>query len=113
MSLPGVSLDRQVALARVGGDLDLLKEIAALFLDDYPKSLVDLRSASARGDARALERAAHALKGSVANFGAPGPFEAARSIEELGRTQQLAEIEPIIDKLEQALAELRLELEAL
>lgn len=113
MPLSGVSLDRQVALSRVGGDFELLKEIAVLFLEDYPKSLADLRAAAARRDAKAVERAAHGLKGSVANFGAAAVVEAARSIEEMGRAQQIAEIEPMITQLEQALAVLQQELEAL
>ncbi|HML17270.1 MAG TPA: Hpt domain-containing protein [Bryobacteraceae bacterium] len=113
LPLPQESLDRQVALSRVGGDLELLKEIAVLFVDDYPQSLADLHAAAARGDAKAVERAAHGLKGSVANFGAAAAFEAARRIEEFGRAQRLAEVEPMLAKLELALAALRVELEAL
>ncbi len=109
----GASLDRQVALSRVGGDVELLKEIAVLFLEDYPKSLADLRDAAARADAKALERAAHGLKGSVANFGAAAAFEAARTLEELGRARNLAPAAAVIAQLEQALAVLRIELEAL
>lgn len=113
MPLPEVSLDREVALSRVGGDLQLLKEIAVLFLEDYPKSLEELHAAAAHGDAKAIERAAHGLKGSVANFGAGAAFEAARSIETAGRSLQIAEIEPMMAKLEQALAALRNELETI
>jgi two-component system sensor histidine kinase/response regulator len=109
--VPGTSLDRQVALSRVGGDEELLKEIAVLFLEDYPKSLVDLHTALTHGDSKALERAAHSLKGSVANFGASAAFEAARSLEALGRSQQIAEAEPVIATLENALAALSVELE--
>ena len=109
----GASLDRQVALSRVGGDVELLKEIAVLFLEDYPKSLADLRDAAARDDAKALERAAHGLKGSVANFGAAAAFEAARALEEFGRARNLAPAAALIAQLDQALATLRIELEAL
>jgi HPt (histidine-containing phosphotransfer) domain-containing protein len=111
--LSGVSLDRQVALSRVGGDVQLLKEIAVLFLEDYPKSLTALHEAVAGGDAKAVERAAHSLKGSVANFGAAAAFESARSIEESARAQRLAEVDPMIVRLEQALATLQHELKAL
>ena len=79
-------LDRAAALARVGGDLDLLKEIAALFLDEYPQALVDMRKALATGDAKTIERSAHGLKGSVANFGARTAVDAAFELEQLGRT---------------------------
>jgi two-component system sensor histidine kinase/response regulator len=111
--LSGISLDRQVALSRVGGDEELLKEIAVLFLEDYPKSLADLHAAVSHGDSKALERAAHGLKGSVANFGAIAAVEAAKSLEALGRSEQVAEAEPVIETLESALAVLSVELEKL
>lgn len=107
------SLDRQLALSRVGGDLELLKEIAHLFVEDYPKLLDDLHHAIAAGDAGAVERTAHGLKGSVSTFGARTAMEAARSIESLGRARQLAELTPLVTTLEAALAALRPELEAL
>jgi two-component system sensor histidine kinase/response regulator len=115
MSVPSTSpvLDRDLALSRVGGDVDLLREIAVLFLDEYPKFLNDLRIAVSAGDARAIERTAHGLKGSVSHFGARAAWEAARSMEDLGRTQQLADAEVLIQSLEIALAALRPELEAL
>ncbi len=107
------SVDRELALSRVGGDVELLKEIADLFLEEYPKVLDELRTAIARGDAKDLERTAHGLKGSVSNFGARTAVEAARTLESMGRAQQLAEVGQVIHTLELALAALRPELEAL
>jgi two-component system sensor histidine kinase/response regulator len=109
-------IDRQVALSRVGGDAELLKEIAQLFIDDYPRAMEDIRQAVNRGDAKSLERSAHGLKGSVANFGAPTAVEAARKLESMGRAAQLAkveEVQQVIHTLELALASLRPELESL
>jgi HPt (histidine-containing phosphotransfer) domain-containing protein len=105
--------DKEVALSRVGGDADLLKEIAVLFLDDYPKVLADLRKAAESGDAKAVERTAHGLKGSVSNFGAKPAVDAAFELETLGRTQQLTDVRHVLGMLELALAALRPELEAL
>jgi two-component system sensor histidine kinase/response regulator len=107
------AIDRGVALSRVGGDAELLREIAQLFLDDYPKAMHNIREAANRGDAKVLENAAHGLKGSVANFGAAAAVEAARSLESMGRAQQLAEVEQVIRTLDLALAALRPELESL
>ncbi len=107
------ALDRTVALSRVGGDAELLKEIAQLFIAEYPCVLDQLRDAMARGDAKLVERTAHGLKGSVANFGAPAAVEAARMIEAFGRAQQLQEAAQVIRSLELALAALRPELESL
>jgi two-component system, sensor histidine kinase and response regulator len=105
--------DRSVALSRVGGDAELLKEIAILFLDDYPKSLSELREAIETGDARRVERTAHGLKGSVSNFGARPAVDAALKLETMGRAQKLVEVEQVLRTLELALAALRPELESL
>lgn len=109
----GVVFDRGIALSRVGGDAELLKEIAILFLADYPKSMNELRQAAEAGDARRVERTAHGLKGSVSNFGARPAVEAAMELETMGRAQELAEVEQVLRTLELALAALRPELESL
>ena len=75
------ALDRSLALSRVGGDVELLQEIAQLFLEDAPNMLAAIDLALRSGDAHALERAAHSLKGSVSNFGAQCAYEAAFSLE--------------------------------
>ncbi len=53
-----------------------------------------------------MERAAHALKGSVGNFGAGRAYEAAYLLERLGNEGKIGEAE-------KALAELKKELNAL
>jgi HPt (histidine-containing phosphotransfer) domain-containing protein len=108
-----VLLDRKVALLRVGGDVELLREIAGLFLETYPELVSELREANKKGDAKALERGAHGLKGSVANFGAPAVVEAAKTLETLGRAQKMDEASVALRNLEIALAALHPELEAL
>ena len=106
------ALDRSLALSRVGGDAELLKEIAQLFIDEYPRVMDELRDAISRGDAKGVERTAHGLKGSVSNFGAITAVDAARTLETMGRAQQLAEVTQVIRTLELALAALRPELGA-
>jgi HPt (histidine-containing phosphotransfer) domain-containing protein len=106
-------MDRELALSRVGGDSELLKEIAGLFLNDYPKVLNELRTAASHGDAKGLERTAHGLKGSVSNFAAGPAVEAARMLEGMGRAERLEDAAQVIGTLELALAALRAELEAL
>jgi len=103
-------LDRDVAMARVGGDVELLKEIAALFLEEYPRVVSELHKALEAGDAKAVERSAHGLKGSVANFGARSVVDAAFELEQMGRTQKLAEVAQVLNSLELALAALHTEL---
>jgi HPt (histidine-containing phosphotransfer) domain-containing protein len=107
------ALDREVALARVGGDAELLREIAVLFLENYPAWLEELRAAQANSDAEAVQRAAHGLKGSVANFGARDAVEASLELENLGRAGNLADMPQSLANLEAALETLRTDLESL
>jgi two-component system sensor histidine kinase/response regulator len=106
-------LDRQFALSRVGGDVELLKEIAVVFLADYPNSLREIRAAIDSGDPILLERAAHSLKGSVANFGARDAVASALRLEQMGRARQMRDCAGAFQELDQALAALHPELAAL
>jgi PAS domain S-box-containing protein len=103
-------LDEALALSRVGGDVELLKEVVELFLDDYPSTFEKIKGAVARRDATALEHAAHSLKGSVSTFGANRAFEAAFTLEKQGRSGDLTDARDGLLQLEQALEALRPEL---
>lgn len=92
-------LDLQLAMERVGGDEELLKEIAQIFLEDCPRSLQELEEAVALSDAKRLERAAHSLKGSVSNFGAIGVTEAALALELMGRNEDLSNANEELERL--------------
>jgi len=106
-------LDEAVALSRVGGDFDLLKEVVELFLDDYPQALDKIRAAIAQRDPTGVEHHAHSLKGSVSTFGAQGAFEAALALEKKGRSGDLSGVDDGLSKLEYALQVLRPQLEAI
>jgi CheY-like chemotaxis protein len=77
--------DQAAALERVDGDLDLLKELIGLFLEECPRWIAELREAIDAGQANRLRLAAHGLKGAVGNLGAPAVFEAAWQLELIGR----------------------------
>jgi two-component system, sensor histidine kinase and response regulator len=112
-STPGDGLDWDAALARVGGDVDLLNDIARVFLDDCPRALAELRDAGARGDCALAERAAHGLKGAASNFGAKRVVEASLHIERMGRAGSLDGFAAALEALENGLASLQEELETL
>jgi HPt (histidine-containing phosphotransfer) domain-containing protein len=106
-------LNLAAALDRVGGDSELLEEVAKLFLDTAPELLSQVREAVADRNAPSLERAAHTLKGSVGNFGAEAASEAAHRLEKMGRAgdltgaeEALAALEREMDRLQPALAAL-------
>ena len=96
-------LNSAVALERLGGDEELLRDVARLFLEEYPVLLLEIRQAVAAQDAEALQRAAHSLKGSVSNFGADAAYNAASMLEMMGRTLDLAHVERGLAELDEAL----------
>lgn len=100
-------LDCAVALERLGGDEELLREVAGLFLDEYPLLMGEIRQAALSRDAESLQRAAHSMKGSVSNFGAAGVYQAAFALEKKGRAGDLDDLNPCIDLLESALENIR------
>ena len=71
------------------------------------------RSPTAADHLEACMRAAHSLKGSVANFGASAAVAAALRLEQMGRAQQLVEAPEALRALEQALSKVCAELTAL
>ena len=109
---PSPVFDPQVALTRVGGDEELLRELTAVFLADSPAWLNDARAAAARGDAVGLRRAAHTIKGAVGYFGAAEATAAAARVEELGRADDPAGAAAALPDLEQALDRLTAALRA-
>jgi signal transduction histidine kinase/CheY-like chemotaxis protein len=63
----------QALLASLGGDRALLRDVVTLFLEDAPRQLDELQDAVKAGEPGAVFMAAHALRGSAANFG-PSPL---------------------------------------
>ena len=100
-------------MERLGGDLDLFREIAGLYREDSPKLLSQIRTAVEGADAPALERAAHTLKGCVANFGAQAVVQAALRLERMGRARELAEASGACQTLETEIARFEQALESL
>lgn len=92
-------MNRDSALARLCGDVSLLRDLAELFLADAPALLSETESALSRHDYATLERAAHSLKGLAANFDGALVMAAARELEELARHQHLADAKPVRDRL--------------
>lgn len=107
------NLDRAIALERVGGDLELLQEVARLFIDDCPSCMQSISAAISANDPKALERAAHNLKGAVANFGAKATVDAALRLEQMGRAGQIEGADKAYVELAAALDRLTPELVAL
>lgn len=106
-------MDRSVALAHVDGDVELLGELAAMFVKDYPRFLSAARDAIEKGDCATLEREAHTLKGRLAFFGVSAARDKALALETAGRRSDPAAASQILAELESAMACVLPELEAL
>lgn len=106
-------IDRAEVLARVDGDTQLLAELAGLFLHESPKLLAAVKEAVEHRDAWALERAAHALKGSAGNFAARTTVEAAKQLEMMGRGGNLAQANQAWMRLQREMLRLQTSLEDL
>lgn len=105
--------DRNVALDRVEGNRELLQEIVELFFDETPGLLSAIQESITRGDAKALGRAAHTLKGAVSNFAAQGAYDVAQRLEVLGRSKDLTNVEEVHAELEREITRLKGALAAL
>lgn len=82
-------LDREALLARVEGDIALLRELIELFRDDCPRLREAICGGLRRGDADAVRQAAHTLKGAAGNFTTGRPFRLARALEQAGAAGDL------------------------
>jgi two-component system sensor histidine kinase/response regulator len=99
-------LDQDLLLQRVEGDRELFAEMIGLFLKDAPRSLESIRAALGRGDMRALEQAAHCLKGAAGNLAAQPVANAASQLERNAREgnaraaqNDLASLERLFERL--------------
>ena len=100
------AIDAEKLLARFDGNRKLLGSLIGTFQHDCPKMMAKIRGGLSARDPRALAEAAHALKGSVGNFGPSSAFETAREIEKTGREGKLDGAWELYATLEDDLARL-------
>jgi PAS domain S-box-containing protein len=86
------------------GDEDLVREFTDLFLETSHDLLTAVRDAIARGDARALEHAAHSIRGAASVLVARDACERAQRLELMGRANDLAGAHPLCAELEREIA---------
>jgi HPt (histidine-containing phosphotransfer) domain-containing protein len=91
---------------RLGGDKDLFRELVAFFREDAPQLLMALQTGLTAGTADSVQRAAHSLRGLIANFDAERAMNIARLIEESASKGMFQDIPAM-------LVELRIEVEDL
>jgi HPt (histidine-containing phosphotransfer) domain-containing protein len=99
-------IDMAELLTRVDNDLELLRDLVAIFQEDFPRHLDTLRGAVAANDLREVKVASHTLKGMLANLAVSRAATAAAQLEQVaaaGSTESvgsaLAEFEREVDGL--------------
>ena len=111
MSAPAV--DRDALIALLDGDPDLIMMIIDSFLNNCPDYMVAIRGAVEEKDAERLTREAHSLKGAAGSLRAEPAREAARALEEMGRSDDFTEAEAALETLEDEIGRLKTALRAL
>jgi two-component system, sensor histidine kinase and response regulator len=106
MSSDSKVCDLPAALARMGGNVVLLKQFAEFCREDLPTYLGRLKTAVAEGNADAIRNAAHSIKGMVVNFDAAAAAAAAQRLEQLGLAKDLREAEIVSQTLEDEIGRL-------
>jgi two-component system, sensor histidine kinase and response regulator len=98
------AINSQELWERLDGDRELLSEILECFQQEYPAQIQVLREALQAKDAHRLERAAHSLKGALANLSAPEGRKLASEVEQLARAGELARADSLLPSLEEEIS---------
>lgn len=104
-------VDYRGVLRRLGGNEQLFYDLRRFFLEDLPGVLAKLHAALEEHNSEGVERAAHSLKGLVANFGAREATSLAAELQSLGQQRQLERAPPLFERLAEEVRLLRQELE--
>ena len=100
------SFDRATALERLGGDEELFEELVGLFRVEGLRMLQEIRESLQSGDALAVQRTAHGLKGAASYLGGLKTAEIAWRLEQLGGSRDLSSAGPAFQQLEEELVQL-------
>jgi PAS domain S-box-containing protein len=89
------------------GGAELMRDLIDIFDDECDALLARIESASASGDAEALQEAAHALKGMVGSYGARHALNQAKQLDSLARDGNVARARAELPRLRASIDQLR------
>jgi len=101
------TLDEVGLMNLVGGNRELVGELAGIFLEDLEPRVTEITAAVKEGDARRLMAGAHALRGSAGSLKAGIVSTAAGVLETMGRSGELGGVKRALTELNAAIASLR------
>ena len=105
--------DREAFLAGLGHDTHLARRLVGLFLHQVPDLMASLRAALEAGDAGALRKAAHALKGAMGSFPALAAHDVAARLELACLNDSLEAARALIPSLEREIERMTVTLPSL
>ena len=104
--------DEAELMERVDDDVAFLADTVQMLETDGRALMVELKTAVASGDAPAIGRTAHTLKGMISNFCSPAVQTLALDVEKAGKADDAADAAAASAKLEPELEALIVELVA-
>jgi len=110
--MPGIDHDR--ALKALDGDVELLRDLARMFVEDAPILLEKLKKAVDENDSKLVRSVAHTLKGLIATYFAKTGVDIAQRLEDAAAD---GELDPFfigdLNRLEEFVGSMMVECEAL
>ncbi len=100
-------------LEKLGNNIGNLGPVINVFLQTLSGRFSDISRAVQAKDAEAIARTAHTLKGSSSQFGAEELSGLCRRMEDMGRSRNIAQAEPLLREIDRATGRLRKELNRL
>ena len=85
-------------------DIELARELVALYFEDSPRNLRAIHEAIEKGDSESLERAAHSIKGALGYFSHSRSVAAALRLETIACNRDLSGARVALAELESSLA---------
>lgn len=91
--------DKDEALKMFEDDVEFLKELVEIFINDAPEHMSEIEEAVDSRNSSDLKKSAHKLKGAVANFGKNATTETAFKLETMGKENNLDGVEEVYGTL--------------
>jgi HPt (histidine-containing phosphotransfer) domain-containing protein len=100
------AFDRTLTLERLGGDAELLVEIAQLYTATARAQLQVIGAALADGNLEKIYREAHSLKGATAVFEAPAAVASLSELESAAKAGNGPQVLPLAGRVDALVREL-------
>lgn len=104
--------DREAALERVEGDLELFFELIDMFWESSAAEVAGIEEALKSEDARLVGSRAHAIKSALGNLGATTCFDLAFDLEKTGKSGDLSMVPALLSRLRSEIDAFKREVEA-